>query len=214
MWRSDLLLLPERFMPRHEVQSASSELLRTARTQDLWDGEAPVPVELIAEALRDLQLDWVALSGGDPDTTLLGALHAGRRKIYLNESQRSLFDETRGLERFTVAHELGHLELHVNRAHQHQAGLGLVDTTADVLCRDGDRRPREFQADLFGATLLMPEDLLRRHVASASTRNWPTVYRLRDRFEVSVTAMKNRLRDLGYAVPSDPEREIRVRIWP
>lgn len=208
------MLLPERFMPRHEVEFASSELLRTARTQDLWDGDAPVPVELIAEALRELQLDWVAMTGDDPEATLLGALHAGQRKIYLNESQRGLFDETPGLERFTIAHELGHLELHVDRAHQRQADLGLVDTTADVLCRDGDRRPREFQAELFGATLLMPEDLIRRHVASASTRNWSTLYRLRERFAVSVTAMKNRIRDLGYELPSDPEREVRVRIWP
>lgn len=208
------MLLPERFVPRDEVESASADLLRNARAQDLWDGETPVPVELIAETLRDLQFDWVALTGGDPEATLLGALHVAHRKIYLNESQRSLFDQTPGLERFTVAHELGHLELHVDRAHHEQSRLDLVGTTADVLCRDGDRRPREFQADLFGAALLMPEDLIRRHVASANTRNWPTVYRLRNRFDVSVTAMKNRLRDLGYEVPSDPEREVRVRIWP
>jgi len=201
-------------MPRDEIETASAELLQNALAQDLWQGEAPVPVELLAEGLRGLQFDWVALTAGDPQTTLLGALHAGHRKIYLNESQRALFDQTPGLERFTIAHELGHFDLHVDRAQQHQALLGVVDLTADVLCRDGDRRPREFQADLFGAALLMPEDLLRRHAASASTRNWPTLYRLRDRFGVSVTAMKNRLRDLGYEVPSDPEREVRVRIWP
>lgn len=200
-------------MPRGDIEGAAANLLRQARERDLWDGDAPIPVELIAESLRDLHLDWIPLRSGDAEAILLGALHVGKLKIYLNESQRALFERTRGLRRFTVAHELGHFDLHVDHGYLYQATLD-VASAADTLCRDGDRTPREIQAELFAAALLMPDELVRRYTSSASTHSWPAVYRLRERFDVSVSAMRNRLRDLGYEVPADSDSEVRMKIWP
>ena len=57
-------------------------------------------------------------------------------------------------KRFTVAHELGHYFLHANRLRE-----GIID---GILNRDGATDPIEFEANDFGANLLMPEDLFKQ----------------------------------------------------
>lgn len=81
--------------------------------------------------------------------------------------------------RFTVAHEVGHLMLH-------PIGAEFRDATFK-----GDIR--EAQANGYAASLLMPENVLYRHVRFTT----PTLEELAERFAVSRTAMKIRLAKLG-----------------
>lgn len=207
------MLLPERFIFRSEIDRETLAVLTAAREADLWDGGVPIPVELVAESQLGLHVLWESFGELEGDgSTLLGALFARHRTIWLNESERSLFEATPGLEPFTVAHEIGHLRLHIDPAYDLQSILPTQDEAADVLCRDGDTGWREVQAEMFAASLLMPEDLVRRYAAGLATREWPNVYRLRTEFGVSVSAMKNRLRGLGFETPADPGNVIRLRI--
>lgn len=205
------MLLPERYIPRARIVEGAYGLLRSAHAQELWDGTTSIPVELIAESILGLQITWEEL-GGTADRTLLGALQVRTRTLWLNESERELFEKTPGLERFTIAHELGHLRLHVDPAHGIQTALASEIEAVAVLCRDGDRSQREIQAEVFAASLLMPEDLVRSHASSTDTGSWSHVYWLRTQFGVSATAMRNRLRDLGYRTPDDPTTRVRLSI--
>jgi Zn-dependent peptidase ImmA (M78 family) len=113
-------------------------------------------------------------------------------------------------QRFSIAHEIGHGELHV-RANGRSGTVVFVDPPGvQVLFRDdaaslGDD-PREIQANQFAAALLMPRDFIadsaRRILVRASELGESDfVERLATRFEVSQQAMRYRLVNLGVLEP-------------
>jgi Zn-dependent peptidase ImmA (M78 family) len=108
-------------------------------------------------------------------------------------------------QRFSIAHELGHAQLHLN-----QRDSLFVDPPAGVLFRDSraslGEDPREINANQFAAALLMPRTMVHealRGVAKSSTRFTidEAVGKLAKQFEVSNQAMRYRLVVLGYMEP-------------
>ncbi|MFE1037000.1 ImmA/IrrE family metallo-endopeptidase [Streptomyces sp. NPDC058807] len=102
--------------------------------------------------------------------------------------------------RFTVAHELGHLQLHRGRPL-------ILDTDTRVNFRDTvssmatDRE--EMEANRFAAALLAPESLVRRAAREAEFRTAQQLVQLMaKRFRMSDMAMNYRLINLG--VIADP----------
>lgn len=98
-------------------------------------------------------------------------------------------------QRFTLAHELAHLLLHVSR------NMTVAHTTREVLFRDTrasqgvDRR--EIQANAFAAGLLMPQDEVRMRVRTAlGPFDEERIAELAEEFDVSTAAMVVRLKDL------------------
>lgn len=62
----------------------------------------------------------------------------------------------------------------------------------------GEDSPLERRSvDHYAAVLLMPEDLLRRSVQGRDLTRWPTLYDLADGFQVTISAMVVRLKELG-----------------
>lgn len=100
-------------------------------------------------------------------------------------------------QRFTVAHELGHLLL------KHSDPVHVDRATGAVKFRDRvsetGREDDEVEANAFAAELLMPSGLLVRHLrGSADTANPDDfVENLAKDFKVSVQAMTIRLGNLG-----------------
>ncbi len=149
---------------------------------------APVPVERIAASanavIRYEPLDG-ELSGmvhrGNEGTAVIGvnSLHPPRRN------------------RFTIAHEIGHLVLHDDELH--------VDDPLPVGYRNRKSAmavdPKEIEANQFAAELLMPEHLLRSDLAKKGRSTPMTdseIEQLADRYEVSIQAMTIRLSSLGF----------------
>jgi hypothetical protein len=95
--------------------------------------------------------------------------------------------------RFTIAHEIGHFLLHGERVVTERGGATNPATA---------RYERE--ADQFAAELLMPAALVRQAVLEDGL----DVDRLADRFEVSVAAMRQRLRRLGLTERTGPARRV------
>ncbi|MGI5401493.1 ImmA/IrrE family metallo-endopeptidase [Streptomyces sp. CA-135486] len=98
-------------------------------------------------------------------------------------------------QRFTVAHELGHLLLHRGRPL-------ILDTDIRVNLRDTvssmatDRE--EIEANRFAAALLAPEVMVRREVKKTQFQTADElVVRLSERFGMSQVAMNYRLMNLG-----------------
>ena len=106
-------------------------------------------------------------------------------------------------QRFTISHELGHLELHRGRP-------VIMDSDVRVNFRDKvsslatDRE--EVEANRFAAALLMPEHMVRPWVAAESFASAEQlVEQLAKQFEVSASAANFRLVNLGIIpTPVDP----------
>ena len=129
---------------------------------------------------RDIQLEEIAMDRGALVVRggILGC--AGRlvRKgkkgvIRINDSIPEV-----GRQRFAIAHEFGHWELH-------QANQWFVCTAADL--RDYERSPLETEANIFASELLMPSHLIRPRCERA-VPSLQLAQSISEEFAVSLTA--------------------------
>lgn len=144
---------------------------------------APVPVDRIARRLG-VRLKYAPLDG---ELSGMAYISGGVSIIGVN----SLHASTR--QRFTLAHELGHIRLHSDLLEQ---GVHLDHGTLrrDWLAAQGTD-PREVEANAFASELLMPETLM---LAALEGREIDleddhAVDVLARRFRVSPAAMRFRL---------------------
>lgn len=147
----------------------------------------PVPVEEIAVRLG-AQIVHESL-----DSTISGLLlrEGGAKLIAVNSEHHQR------RRRFTIAHELGHLQMH--------EGDYIVDSTVRVNRRDtissmaSDRE--EIDANAFAAALLMPDSLVREALSRVRDTQISNPSRvvdaLAEQFGVSAEAMGYRLINLG-----------------
>jgi Zn-dependent peptidase ImmA (M78 family) len=156
---------------------------------------------------------------------VLGATYVRSRRIVINE--RLLEERHEGRLVFTLAHEVGHWDLH--RAYADEAARR-NPTAETIVCRSGRaKEPIEWQADYFAACLVMPEpDVLQAFAMAYGTdmlvlqnerrtigrpgpgciepcaENWPflaaMVCEIGGFTNVSKQAMAIRLQDLGLLV--------------
>jgi Zn-dependent peptidase ImmA (M78 family) len=104
-------------------------------------------------------------------------------------------------QRFTIAHEIGHLRLHEGRPMFVDRSVRL-DRRDERAARGVDAK--EIEANSFAAALLMPEEMILSAVARLprdSGRSQEIIGRLARRFDVSAQAMEYRLANLGLIVP-------------
>ena len=105
--------------------------------------------------------------------------------------------------RFTIAHEIGHFQLHRKKAETPV----FIDQTVyfrSAQFSEAERR-REREANYFAAELLMPEELLAEYLDEHPLS--PSLYsrevkEVAGEFDVSKQAMEFRLRDLGFVLPT------------
>ena len=145
----------------------------------------PVPVEKIADFLLNLGIDWVEIADSE-DEPVLAYIHPQSQTIRLNERRLPYFEQHPGTYEFTLAHEIGHYLLHLT-------GQGRLHRFKPATW---DRR--EWQAEQFASYLLLPNQLLLPAIEGLDLQSWSDLYRLRARFNVSITALRIRLEKLGY----------------
>jgi hypothetical protein len=172
------------------IQKATS---LAAKVLDLsWDGRFPVDPKDIAEDLL------VRNYSGEHRDEKIPVVVRGRSSYVLDGSsgQARLARDDKGYyylceynseeisyrNRFTIAHELGHVVL----GHVAEGKAPKRDTTFS------NNDPDEVDANAFAAALLMPEKFVRKLYRSA--RN---VQELSEAFGVSTVAMTYRLKNLG-----------------
>ena len=174
-------------MGRRRAKTRTSKELRPRATQLLRRcdiSSPPVPVDVIAKSLGatlrfapfDGELAGMLVRDEDNDRVVIGvnSLHHLHR------------------QRFTIAHECGHLRLHQGkRVH--------IDRTFRVNRRDGMSSqaidPEEIEANRFAAELLMPfkmiiEDLTERDL---DVEDESELKVLADRYQVSLQALTFRI---------------------
>jgi Zn-dependent peptidase ImmA (M78 family) len=167
---------------RSKAEEAASALIQRYRIT-----EPPVPVEKIAE-MEGAEIVRSKSQGNEAGFALRDN---GRTLIGVNAGNNRL------RQRFTIAHELGHLALHPGKPL-------IVDPSVRINLRNEVSSLgtdfEEIQANLFAAELLMPRMLVIRLVselASTTSSHENAVTSLADLFEVSKEAMSYRLINLG-----------------
>lgn len=173
-----------------DLDRAVNELLARAEVN-----EPPVPVEQIARIAGAV----VSYQPFDSDD-ISGLLYRSAKSapvIGVNSANAKV------RQRFTIAHELGHLHLHTGHSLilERQMHVNFRDATSATTSNS-----EEAEANHFAAELLMPRNLLEKSIASLlAGRPLPDaaiVAKLAQRFEVSRQAMEFRLASLGLLTPS------------
>ena len=165
-----------------------------AKAENLLDNEGvlrnPVPIESLARRLG------AELSFQPFDKDMSGMLYREGPRVVIGVN--SAHAKTR--QRFSIAHEIGHLLLHEGRPMFIDRD-GRLDRRDEVSALGTDTE--EIEANRFAAALLMPRPLLAEAVGRLH-RNGQAVSPevLAKRFEVSVQAMEYRLINLGLLAPS------------
>ena len=171
--------------PRYSLaKKEAASLLRRARVT-----KPPVPVEKIA-ALLKAEVVMQPFHGQGEVSGVVYRNKDGTAIIGVNSShppQR---------QRFTIAHEIGHLLLHVDEDLH-------VDRNFPIGLRSGRSTEstdvNEVEANQFAAALLMPADLLARDIQPFMGKDVLfAINRLAKKYEVSEQAMSIRLSALRY----------------
>lgn len=179
----------------------------------------PTPIELIAERLFDLTLTWDDIA--ETDGAVFGGLRPEAKEIVLNEKRVDLLLSNRGFQRFTIGHELGHWDLHVDHSLVTQGHLfeafpaemffrceasrgpvwvaraGALDATTMRPRPDTPNMARE--VNRYAAALLIPKPWLVEAVRQHDSLARAAISDLARKFDVSFAAMRVRLDELGMA---------------
>ncbi len=184
--------------------------------------EPPISLELIAEHLLGLDILWEEIEEL-PGELIYGGLRMDQKLIVMNERRRALFEEKPGLERSTKGHEMGHWDLFGRGDQPGQLVMFEDDArfvrrstpTGDVRVMqaliktpEGQELLRQIQkraddadearaVNRYAAALSMPKRLITEEALKIDRRSWPPLYRLAERFEVSITALTVRLKQLN-----------------
>ncbi|MDQ2977157.1 MAG: ImmA/IrrE family metallo-endopeptidase [Acidobacteriota bacterium] len=153
----------------------------------------PVPVERIARLL-DVEIRYVSFQG---DISGMVAREGKHPVIGVNTSHST------ARQRFTIAHEIGHLEL----GHLPEGNGGddvHIDRDFKVMLRDSNSSqatdPTEIEANAYAAALLMPRSMLIKEQELSSgfdIEDDRLIKGLAARYKVSAQAMTYRLNNIA-----------------
>jgi len=151
---------------------------------------APVPVERIAKQAGA----QVAYESADDNLSgfLYRAAGKGKRPIIgINDEHNPR------RQRFSIAHELGHLILHTGDPLHVDRGNALQIKLRSEASSTGTD-PDEKEANAFAAELLMPQKFVERDLEDLDALDDDALQVLAEKYEVSQQAMAFRLANLGY----------------
>ncbi|MBC7382943.1 MAG: ImmA/IrrE family metallo-endopeptidase [Bacteroidia bacterium] len=148
----------------------------------------PVPVEKIALSLG---VDVMPYNLGEEVSGIL-AINDGKGTIGYN------LQHSKGRQRFTVAHELGHYIMHRNTKKELFVDKDYILKFRSNKKYSSTELKQEREANAFAAALLMPKDFILSELAKEQTITENELIEvLAKRFEVSVPAMTYRIADLN-----------------
>lgn len=156
----------------------------------------PIQADLVAESVGlDILYEEIK---EEPGLTILAEIRPKVRRIVVNERRLGFIERFPGYLNTTIGHELAHWWLHVDHSALNHATLpDFIHSAAPTRREDGRDKRDENNADELMSYLLMPKTLLLPRAARLDLQSWPGLYKLRDDFGVTVSAMKVRLQKLG-----------------
>lgn len=165
------------------------------RLKDAGEFQAPIPVEKLAKTLN-VQVIYVDTEDDDLSGFFYRDPLSGKSVIGVNN------DHYKTRQRFTIAHEIGHLMLHsFEDLHYDRKGSGGIFRRS-AESATGENRD-EIEANYFAAELLMPEELIHdkledSEISDIFERNVDAAIKaMAKEFNVSPHALTIRMAQLG-----------------
>jgi Zn-dependent peptidase ImmA (M78 family) len=211
---------PAKYISKEQITATADRLLvemRNANQTPKW----PQLADLVADYL-DLSIVWEDFDTVK-DGVIAAKIYPTKKEIYINKAFPAIRDNS-GLYQSTLAHEIGHWVLHIERdapASESTQQVELLDRANSpqgsrslpeevFLCRSlvGDKIKvvsqktpenwREWQAQYFASCLLMPLDKLEEVRRGRNLTNWKHLGAIGDELGVTISNLINRLQDLEY----------------
>jgi Zn-dependent peptidase ImmA (M78 family) len=176
-------------MTRSKIKQYTDSLIDQFETIEL-----PIDVEMIAA------LVGIEIKKNNFGTTMSGFALQKNGARYIGVNKGEVIER----QRFTIAHELGHLMLH------HHDHLNYDPGKSVMLLRDKHSSEgtdlKEIEANKFAAELLMPEDFIREDLAiqggidliNDDQKTSKFIERMAKKYQVSTQAMRIRLTALYF----------------
>jgi len=222
-----------RILPNQEIEEIAVSRLAELERQLGRPLAPPIPIDLVAEQVLGLDFLWEPIDEL-PGEKILGGLLAKKRLIVLNEKRKDAFVEKPGLERSTKGHEMGHWDLFIDKGSLDHPTLFNDDgdgpfafrssPAGDVaiikmLDREAEGRellrkiqsradePDEARAvNRYAAAISMPAAMIRADALKIDRTHWPNLYRLAEKYDVTISALKVRLEQLGLIYVDDNKK--------
>jgi hypothetical protein len=192
-----------RFLESQTIEQLADDLIKRYESNH-GAINIPVPIERIAENTLDLILEWRRIP--EPGNQIIYAgLNSMGTQVVFNEQRITYFDNTGGFYNTVLAHEIGHKILHIGEtASEARRLLPGTDISSEFLFRsEKPGNKLEWQAHRFMGYLLLPYRLLRQFITTEDLCYWPTLYYLREKFDVTISALVIRLTNLGLIYVED-----------
>jgi Zn-dependent peptidase ImmA (M78 family) len=157
----------------------------------------------VADAAADylnLGVIWESLPR-DSEGEIAAMIMPLQQEIIINDRFSSLKE---GFGQSTIAHEIGHWILHIDRRAVGESrdklasnSIGEAEIVNPFLCRNiASLKGMEWQAQYFASCFLMPQDLLAIAIQGRDLTNWKHLYAMADEFGVTISNLINRLTSL------------------
>jgi Zn-dependent peptidase ImmA (M78 family) len=158
----------------------------------------PLDATRVAEFLG-LDVVWEKIPP-DAEGQIAARILPLNRLIEINED---ILELPKGFEESTVAHELGHWELHIDQKAAGRFEERLPDIEINLqpfLCRgvSGQLQKMERQAQSFASYLLMPQHILEQMQVGRDLTKWPHLYAMQKDLGVTISNLTNRLKKLDW----------------
>ncbi len=192
------VIKPCKYIPKEDIERRAIDVLTRVQKKRKRPLQWPLDSTVLAESL-DLDVEWFSLPG-DETGKIVAMILPLERKIVINEDIPNLRG---GFEESTLAHEIGHWELHINQNAVGQiierSQRGLEVTLEPFLCRTQKTQDwMEWQAQYFASCLLMPQFKLEELQQGRNLTKWPHLYAMKEELGVTISNLTHRLQDLGW----------------
>lgn len=201
------IIRPYTFYEKEDIEGYAESVVRkvkSTRTRPLKNYD-------VAETVADyLGLDyvWTPIKP-DSQGEVVAMIIPLERKILINENVPYLTDAKysrtcrEGLKNSTLAHEIGHWLLHINRdivdKYKDRSNNDVDREFAPFLCRQPAKaRGIEWQADFFASCLLMPVSELDNIKRGRDLTNKRHLQAMADELGVTLSNLINRLCNIGW----------------
>lgn len=179
------------FLPKSEIENEARAVRQVANEKGIED---TFPLEAIS--IVEFALEYELTFTSKLPEGVEGETDWQTRTVYISDKVKNT-----GRQRFTIAHEIGHIALHIPlfKAHLQQTPLFRHET---YLFRDKDM---EWQADYFASCILMPRDAVLTRFGDASIIN---VNEIMSTYGTSREAATIRMKELGLLLDINPGQRL------
>ncbi|NHC33652.1 ImmA/IrrE family metallo-endopeptidase [Scytonema millei] len=201
------VIKPYQSISKKEIEHRALDVLQRVQAKRKRPLKFPLDAGHMAESLG-LDMDCGEIAP-DEQGAIAAMILPTERKIIMNESSLNL---PKGFEESSIAHEIGHWELHIDKnaisKFVELQDSGVETAVEPFLCRSVNAQQGiEKQAQYFASCLLMPQFKIEDVKRGRDLTKWKHLYAMKDELGVTISNLTHRLQDLGLIyIPKDSKQ--------